>query len=477
MFPENFVASLKAIVGESGLRTRPEDLRPFDTDWTKLPGQADLAVLPASTKEVSAVLALCSKHGVAVVPSGGRTGLSGGAVVSQGQLALSLSRMNRIGDLDPLGRTLRVQSGAITQMVHETALEHGYVWPIDLASKGTSTVGGNLATNAGGVRVIRYGMTRKWVTALEAVLMSGEIIELNRDLEKNNAGYDLLQLLIGSEGTLAVITEATLKLAPVPKDSVVFFFAVPEIKAINDVLVSAWKGPFTIHAFEFMSAACFDLVRATLDRGKGIQASAPYYLLLEVEPTSENSEAIHNWMEGLLNQGAIIDGTLGVTSDQKSELWTIREGITESIAKRGQVVKYDVAVPVRKIADFLTAAQTLVNAKERAFELFLFGHFGDGSPHLNLVKKASVDKKQFETEIAKFEGELFTLIKTFSGSASSEHGVGIAKKSWVEFSRTSTEMTLFRQIKKAFDPFGLLNPGKLLEASAEALLSVRPASR
>ncbi|MEQ1842861.1 MAG: FAD-binding oxidoreductase, partial [Verrucomicrobiales bacterium] len=241
MFPENFVAALKGIVGEAGIRTRPEDLRPFDTDWTKLPGQADLAVLPASTAEVSEVLALCTKHKIAVVPSGGRTGLSGGAVVSQGQVALSLSRMNKIGNLDPLGRTLRVQSGAITQSVHETALEHGYTWPIDLASKGTSTIGGNLATNAGGVRVIRYGMTRKWVTALEAVLMSGEIIELNRDLEKNNSGYDLLQLLIGSEGTLAVITEATLKLTTVPRESVVFFFAVPEISAINDVLISAWK--------------------------------------------------------------------------------------------------------------------------------------------------------------------------------------------------------------------------------------------
>lgn len=432
-------------------------------DWTRTPGEAGAVVLPRTTEEVSRVLKICSQRRVPVVPSGGRTGLAGGATAN-GELALSLEKMNRIGPVDNAGRTVRVQAGAVTAAVHEATTRHGLTWPIDLAAKGSCQVGGNLSTNAGGVRVIRYGMSRKWVIGIQAVTMKGDILELNGDLEKNNTGYDLVQLIVGSEGTLAVITEATLRLTRLPKDSGVFLFPLREMADLPKLFEQVTRGPFETLAFEFFSGACLRSVQSKLGRTSRIGDNAPFYALLEAElPTAAAKHACQTWLEDLLGSGVVSDGWAAGSTEEAKEIWGFREGITESLQLSSPIVKkYDVSVAVRKIVPFLTEVEARVAEEGWKIDLFLFGHFGDGSPHLNLLKPPNVSEKQFLSDWAKFEGALFAMLKEQGGSVSAEHGVGCLKKNWLLYSRQPAELELLRGIKNAFDPDGLLNPGKVI---------------
>ncbi len=439
-----------------------EDCVRYGSDWTKTPGQAGAVALPRTTEEVAKILRYCFEHSISVIPSGGRTGLAGGAVAVNQELVLSLERMSKMQAVDIHGNTLRVQAGATTQQVHEHCESHGLLWPIDLASRGSCQIGGNLATNAGGVRVIRYGMARKWVVGLQAVTIEGEILELNNDLEKNNTGYDLIQLLIGSEGTLAVITEATLKLTRFPKHSLVMFFPFPDPGAILNLFAEARKGPFEILAFEFFSKICLDAVAKKLNRQSKLGNTAAYYALMEVELTEGSKDAVEEWLGQMLEKEIVMDGMLALSDSEKEQVWGLREGITESIQATAPVKKYDVSVPVRKIGTFLQATEELLKVGSYGFELYLFGHLGDGSPHLNLVKHPETSMEKFGTDAAAFEKVLFPLLKNNGGSISAEHGVGLLKKHWLEYSRTPAELRLFRAIKKSFDPRGLLNPGKVV---------------
>lgn len=433
----------------------------YGTDWTRTPGKAGVVVLPRTTEEVSRILKFCADEKVAVVPSGGRTGLAGGAVAANGELVLSLSRMGRIDPVDVLSRTVRVQAGAVTQSVHEHCQAHGLTWPIELASKGSCRVGGNLSTNAGGLNVVRYGMSRKWVTGLQVVLMGGEVIELNSGLEKNNTGYDLLQLILGSEGTLAVITEATLKLSPVPKakEIGVFFFAVPSLSAIAPLYERVRAASFSVHAFEFFSEKCLSVVEQRLGRRSRLSQRAPYYVLIEVE----GQEGRDEWLSGVLESGAVLDGLLAESTEDRRAAWGLREGITESLSHRPPVRKHDLALPVRRVAPVLEEVESLIRQRGYRLDVYLFGHYGDGSPHINLLHPEGVSVDDFVADAKKFDQDLFALIKRERGSVSAEHGIGLLKKAWLTYSRSATEMRLFRGIKEAFDPLHLLNPGKVLD--------------
>lgn len=461
---EDFLKKCEVIVGSRGLLTSPEDCLEYGRDWTRTPGMAGAVVLPKTTQEVSAILKLCSEQKVSVIPSGGRTGLAGGITAQNGELALSLNRLNRLDPVDVLGRTVTVQAGVTTQALHEHCEKEGLTWPIDLASKGTSTVGGNLSTNAGGVRVIRYGMARRWVSSIQAVLMSGEIIQLNQGLEKNNTGYDLLQLLVGSEGTLAVITEATLKLCPPPIHSRVFFFSVPDYDSLTRLYEKARKGPFVLTSYEFFSAKCLGRVAEKLGRKSKLKNASQFFAILDVEENSNPSptNSIDKWLEDLLENSFIEDGLSAESSEAQKEVWGLREGITESLQMCGLVRKYDLCVPVNKCAGFLKDAESLYQRMKIQSELYVFGHFGDGSPHLNFLNSKNLDPEDFHKEINQFEQELYPLLRRYQGSVSAEHGVGVLKKNWVLYSRTQAELNLYHAIKKAFDPSGLLNPGKII---------------
>jgi len=443
--------------------TSTEDCLRYGSDWTKAPGQAGAVARPRTTEEVTRLLKLCSENKIPVVPSGGRTGLAGGAV-ARGELVLSLDRMNRMSPVDVHGLTVHVQAGATNSEVNEHCFPHGLLWPIDLAAKGSCHIGGNLSTNAGGLRVIRYGMARKWVVGLQAVTMEGEVLEINRDLEKNNTGYDLIQLLVGSEGTLAVITEATLKLTRLPRNSMVLFFPFPDPDAILQLFAEARRGPFDILAFEFFSKACLDQVTEKLKRHSKLGNASPFYALMEVElaDSPDAVEKIENWLGAMLEKGIVQDGLLAKSDSEQEQVWGLREGITESLQAKAPLRKYDVSVPVRRISAFLKAAQAELSSGKYAIDLFLFGHLGDGSPHLNLARPDNATREKFDADCDVFEKTLFALLKDHGGSISAEHGVGILKKHWLTFSRSAAELRLMREIKRAFDPHSLLNPGKVV---------------
>ncbi len=463
---DEFIRLALTQLPEEIVESDPTEMWVYASDWTRRAGKPGVVFLPRTTEEVCRVLKFCYEQNYPVVPSGGRTGLAGGAVPLDGQAVLSLSRMSKIFPVDTLGFSVRVQAGAITQAVHDHCRQEGLTWPIDLAAKGSSQIGGNLSTNAGGVRVIRYGMARKWVTGLEAVTMSGELLQLNRGLEKNNTGYDLVQLICGSEGTLAVVTEATLKLTRIPEESKVFLFGVNGLKNVETLFREARRGPFHIVALEFFSRACALAVKEQLGVDTRFTPEPEFYLLMEVEALAGKplEEPLTEWLGKVLETGEVADGLLAQSEREAQELWKLREGITESLQKKSKVKKFDIAVAPHRIAELLAAVQTwFAGQPTLGLDYYLFGHWGDGSPHLNLLKRPGVDDAQFEKDYVIVEKWVFDVLKSFGGSVSAEHGVGLLKKSWLPFSRTPEEMRIFREIKKAFDPKGLLNPGKVLE--------------
>src|SRR2546423_1745159 len=295
----------------------------YGRDWTRVYAPAPSAIaFPRTTDEVARLMAACSAHRVAVVPSGGRTGLAGGAVAANGELVVSLARMRRMDTIDELGLTVRVQAGAVTAAVHEHCAALGLTWPVDFASKGSSQVGGNIATNAGGVKVIRYGLTRQWVLGLEVVLASGEVLALNGALEKNNTGFDLRQLFIGSEGTLGIITEATLKLTRLPQATHVLLFAVADLAAVLALFRAGRRAPFTLAAYEFFTDRCMTrLLRHRSNLRVPLETKATHYVLIEAENADE--EALAAWMGETGEAGLWLDGTLAQSAQQAAELWAL----------------------------------------------------------------------------------------------------------------------------------------------------------
>lgn len=439
----------------------PNDLATYGKDWTRVHApQASLLVRPRSTDEVSRFLKRCSELGVAVVPSGGRTGLAGGAMAPNGEVVLSLERLRTLGPVDPASSTVRVGAGAITQAVHDHCAPFGLTWPVDFASKGSSTVGGNIATNAGGVRVIRYGLTRQWVLGLQVVLMNGEVLELNGALEKNNTGVDLRQLFIGSEGILGVVTEATLKLTKVPGKVDVLLVAVPGLAGVLELFREARQANFTLNAFEFFTDRCL----ARLQRHRAVppplETSASHYVLLEVEHATE--EQLFAWLEARLAKQQVLDGTVAQNSEQQKALWHYREGISESLSATGLPHKNDIALPIARLEPFCADFEGLLAKEYPDLELCLFGHIGDGNLHVNVMKPDALSKEGFLTRVHQVDRELMGLVQRHLGSVSAEHGIGLLKKEWLPFSRAPQELALMRQLKAALDPKGLLNPGKVL---------------
>ena len=464
-WPEAFLNAASALLNERFTR-EPAQLQAYGRDWTKVFAPAASAVaFVNTTEEVSALLKLCHAHGVAVVPSGGRTGLAGGAVAANGEVVVSLDRMRAIGPVDPLARTVRCQAGAVTAAVHEHCAEHNLTWPVDFASSGQSQIGGNIATNAGGVRVVRYGLTRQWVLGLQVVTMTGDVLALNGDLEKNNTGLDLRQMFIGSEGTLGIITEATLKLAPRPKSSRVALLAVADLRRGLDIFLSArQQDAFELLAFEYLTDDCLQLVLRETGGAHPLAAPADAYVLVEIEvPSADAETAAEGWLQQLFEQELATDGVLAASQAQSSELWTYRERISESLTKAGFVHKNDVSVPVGRLADFVDDMYAEFAGRYPDFQIYFFGHVGDGNLHVNIMKPPSMPKPEFLDKCHGTDEVLFELINKYRGSISAEHGIGLLKKPFLKYSRSPAELALFRRVKQAFDPKGLLNPGKIFD--------------
>jgi FAD/FMN-containing dehydrogenase len=444
----------------------PALLRTYGTDWTRFfepcPGAV---VFPRTTDQVSRFLALCSRCQVPVVPSGGRTGLSAGAVAARGEVVLSLERMNAIGEVDALSQTVRVQAGAVTEAVHRKCEPHGLLWPVDFASRGSSQVGGNISTNAGGLKVLRYGVCRQWVLGLQVVTMAGTVLELNGALEKNNTGPDLRQLFIGSEGTLGVITEATLKLTRLPGDTDVFFFGLPDMGAILRLFREMRAARFELQAFECLSRSCLKLVTAANpERRAPFDPVSEMYVVAELlRPDPVSGPSLDAWLQGAMDKGLFQDGALAQSPKQAREFWTLREDISETLSRTGLVHKNDVALPLAELEAFTSALQGVLARRSPGFETFLWGHIGDGNLHINSLKPPKMADPEFLSACRSADRELFELIRKHRGSVSAEHGIGLLKKYALPFSRSAEEIAFFRALKQVFDPQGLLNPGKILD--------------
>jgi FAD/FMN-containing dehydrogenase len=437
-----------------------DDSAPYGLDRTKgFVADPGAVVFPRTPEEVVAVVKECASAGVAIVPSGGRTGLAGGAVAASGELVLSLRRLNQIDEVDPIAQTVRVGAGAITEAVHEHCQEVGLTWPIDLASKGSCQIGGNIATNAGGVRVIRYGHTRNWVLGLEVVTAAGEILELG-GLEKDNTGLDLKHVFIGTEGTLGIITAATLKLTPFATDEAVLLFSLPSFEQVLSTFASARAQPFDLAAFEFFDAA--SAARVTAHRGTRPPFSevAPYYALVAVE--GKGGEVLDTWLLEML-QVPGVEGVIASSQAQARSLWALREDISESLSSTGIPYKSDVSVPVSQLASFVPELVDVATRACPGWEICLFGHIGDGNIHLNVIAPDGMDEASFFAHMHAFEPDVAACLVRHDGSVSAEHGIGLLKKDLLLATKAPAQLDLMRRLKRAWDPGNLFNPGKIFD--------------
>ncbi|MGJ4941950.1 FAD-binding oxidoreductase [Bradyrhizobium sp. HKCCYLS1011] len=411
---------------------------------------------PRSTAEVSECLAACNELEQPLVVQGGRTGLSGAHRVVGGEAVLSLERMTAIEEISEDGATILVEAGAPLQAVQEAADAAGHVFGVDIGSRGTATIGGNIATNAGGIRVLRYGMFRAQVAGLETVLADGTILSSLRGLDKDNTGYDLNQLFIGSEGTLGVVTRARLRLHPKPVAEANAFLAVPSVEAALGLLGRLRRalGP-SLSAFELMLPEAVDGVVRFLGIPRPIRTTAPAYVLTEVQSVSESSivETFASCLMQEIEDGLALDGVVSQSSREFRSLWDMRDSCADYVRSLQHVVGLDISVPTYRIADFLRDGQAELRAIDPSTELIVFGHVGDGNLHY-------VIRTPRHHEAAE---KIYHLVARHNGSISAEHGIGIDKKAWLHLSRSPAELRTMRLLKSVFDPKAILGRGRIFD--------------
>ncbi|HCB39427.1 MAG TPA: FAD-binding oxidoreductase [Gammaproteobacteria bacterium] len=457
------IAGLSQLVDAGRVLTDADSLQHYGCDWTKKYDPAPLAiVLPKTVEQVQAIVRFANEHQVALVPSGGRTGLSAAAVAANGEGVVAFDLMNKINDFNPIDRTVQCQAGVVTEQLQQFAEENNLYYPVDFASAGSSQLGGNISTNAGGIKVIRYGMTREWVKGLKVVTGKGDLLDLNGGLDKNATGYDFRHLFIGAEGTLGLIVEATMKLARAPQNLTVLVLGVPEFRAIMKVL-ETFQSRIDLTAFEFFSDIAVKLVTEHQDVPRPFAAAAPYYALLEFEsPTEDVLEQAMALFEQCVEEGWVLDGVISQSESQAANLWRLREGISETIAPFTPY-KNDVSVVVSKVPDFLEEIDNIVSSRYPDFEIVWFGHIGDGNLHLNILKPAALSKEEFFRRCEEVNTQVFATVQKYAGSVSAEHGVGMTKKPYLEYTRSAADIDYMRAVKAAFDPMNIMNPGKIFD--------------
>jgi FAD/FMN-containing dehydrogenase len=464
---EDFVERLRALIGSDALIIEGDDLAYYGSDrckggWPVAPGAI---ALPRTIEQVQAIARLCSENKVAIIPSGGRTGLTGAATAVDGELVVSLERLDQILEVDVPSRLLRCQAGATVQAVQDAATAHGLAYPVDFAAKGTAQIGGSIATNAGGVKVIRHGLTRERVAGLEVVLADGERLSLGGGLVKNNTGYDLRQLFIGSEGTLGLIVEATLTLTQPPPGYAVVLCSLPSDAAVAQLFARLRASSLTLSAFECFDRGCVEQVIAHrgVDQAGPLDELGAMQVLIEVE-RSVDAASIQDALIELLGEaqeaGELLDAVVAQTGAQAQELWAWREDISESLHAHTPH-KADVAVPVRDVARFMTRWREAVAAAVPELPALCFGHVGDGNLHLNLLRPEHLSLDDFLRRCHGFDPIMYGLVREFHGSVSAEHGIGLLKRAYLGHTRSPREIDAMRAIKRIFDPLGILNPGKL----------------
>jgi FAD/FMN-containing dehydrogenase len=430
-------------------------------DWSGLPSAVPLALIrPRDTSEVAVALEICARYIQPVVTQGGLTGLVGGANVTGGEVALSLDRMNQIVEIDAVSGTMTVQAGTPLQVVQEAASAAGFYFPLDLGARGSCSIGGNLATNAGGNRVIKYGMMRDQVLGIEAVLASGAIVGGLNKMIKDNSGYDLRNLLIGSEGTLAVITRAVLRLRPKPTATATAWCGLPSFDAVTTLLRRAQAGLAPgVSAFEVMWAGYYDTVFANLDNLRApLDSPHPFYVLLESVGTDSvrHGDAFEEFLGAMLEEGVVADAALASNEAHAQAFWAIRDAPGEYQRFIPNHAAYDVSFSIAQVGEAASRCEAQLRARWPDATIMIYGHLGDGNIHI-VVDVPGLPKSGHDA----IDQVIYDVTRAFRGSISAEHGIGIKKKHFLHLTRSEADVASMRAIKQALDPARILNPGKI----------------
>ena len=468
--PPNAATALAQLLGPDSVLTAPDDVAPFLADHRGLyAGRALGVVLPRSTEDVSRALAYCNTSRIGVVPHGGNTSYCGGATpdASGRQIVLSLRRMNRIRELDALGYSLVAEAGCVLADVQRAADEADRFFPLSLGAEGSCQIGGNLATNAGGTKVLRFGMMRDLVLGLEVVLADGRVLPALSTLRKDNTGYDVKSLLLGSEGTLGVITAASLKLLPKPRSFATALASVPDVRAAVTLLAALREASGdVVSSFELVPRIALELVlRHIPDTADPLGKPHPWYVLCEL--TSSQADAaldarLERELAAAFESGLVTDAAVAQSERERAAFWRLRENIPDAQRRDGASLKHDVSVPVAALPAFVDEAGAWIAAHVPDGRLVAYGHVGDGNLHFNVNQAPGADRAAFLAREPEVKRAVHDLVHAYRGSFSAEHGIGRLKVAELERYASAVELELMRSLKRAFDPNGILNPGKVL---------------
>ncbi|MET1754610.1 FAD-binding oxidoreductase [Novosphingobium sp. RD2P27] len=469
---QTFFDAALASLGPRGITCDADLVEPWLTDWRgRFQGRARAMASPASTAELSALVRLCAEHRIPIVPQGGNSGMAGGATPDRSgeAILLSLRRMNGIREIDLEGRKVTCEAGVILQTLHEAAAEKGLRFPLTLGGKGSATVGGLISTNAGGTQVLRHGSMRALVLGLEAVLADGQVFSTLVPLKKDNRGFDLKQLLIGSEGTLGIVTAATLKLVPAIAERVVIWAGVPSIQAARALLLHCEDvAGESLEGFEVLPQASLEAVLDHVPAARAPLAGLhPWHALIEVVADEANADHLRESCEAMLEEAfgseLLDDAVIAANEAQSEAFWLIRDSISPAERERGPAVQHDISVPVERMPDFIDAAVREMEASWPGTEAIAFGHLGDGNVHFHVIAPGGADRDAWqESDGKRISRQVHDLVTKWGGSISAEHGIGQLKRDELARLGDPVALHLMRQVKRALDPEGLLNPGKLV---------------
>jgi len=458
------IVRLKEVAGPKGWSDDPAEIAPHLQEWRgKYQGTSSLLLKPDSTETVTKILSICNETRTAIVPQGGNTGLVGGQIPFNNEIILSLSRLNRIRDVDASGMNMIAEAGATLAAVQDAAAKTDRLFPLSIASEGSATIGGNVSTNAGGVHVLHYGNTRDLVLGVEAVLADGRVLDMLRTLRKDNTGYDLKQLFIGAEGTLGIVTAVALKLFPQPAERVTALIAVRDPQAAVNLLsyLQAATGG-AMSAFELMPRLGLEFVLAHIPQtADPLAKPSPWYVLAEASGGA-NSHLEDALESALSSSGLVTDAVIAQSDTQRAALWKLREGMSEAQKPEGGSIKHDVSVPINSIPAFLKEGIAAVEKLAPGVRPVPFGHLGDGNIHFNFTVPKNGDNAAFLARWNEIQDTVHDIVKRYHGSISAEHGLGIMKVHEIERYKSAAELDVMRALKRTLDPNNILNPGKVV---------------
>lgn len=458
-----FLNELHTTLPDLTIKTDADSLDNWGKDWTKhFEPNASAILFPKSTDDVATIVKLANAHHTPLVPSGGRTGLSAAAVAAFGEVVVSFDKMNTIGTFYEADRMVEVEAGVVTKALQEFAESKDLYYAVDFASAGSSQIGGNIGTNAGGIKVIRYGMTRNQVLGLTVVTGKGDVLELNGGMLKNATGYDFRHLFIGSEGTLGFVTKALIKLEKPPVNLTAMVLGVPDFNSVVALLDKFGKA-LNLTAFEFFDQIAVNKVIQAGHTKAPFDSQTPFYVLLEFEAVSDEVlDTAMSVFESCAEDGLIVDGVMSQSVGQLNELWKLRESISETISVFTPY-KNDVSVLISHLGNFIGDIESIVKDNYPDFEICWFGHIGDGNLHLNILKPAHLSKDDFFEKCQVVNQYVFETVKKYQGSISAEHGVGMTKKPYLDYTRSPVEIEYMKAVKAVFDPNGVMNVGKIFD--------------